>query len=101
MRVLLFFDLPTITTEDKRNYSRFRKFLIQNGFIMLQESVYTRMLITPSAEQSVYNLIKANKPPSGIIQLISLTEKQFSRMEYIVGEHNSEVIDTDERLVII
>lgn len=36
MRMIVFFDLPTITTEDRRNYRLFRKMLIKNGFIMLQ-----------------------------------------------------------------
>ena len=40
MRVLIFFDLPTLTVNDRQNYRTFRKFLIQNGFMMMQESVY-------------------------------------------------------------
>lgn len=42
MRMFIFFDLPVITTENRRNYARFRKFLIKNGFIMMQESVYCK-----------------------------------------------------------
>ena len=37
MRMLVFFDLPTITGEEKRHYRQFRKLLIKNGFVMLQE----------------------------------------------------------------
>ncbi len=48
MRMLVFFDLPTLTKEDKRNYRQFRKLLIKNGFIMLQESVYCKMMTSPS-----------------------------------------------------
>ena len=29
------------------------------------------------------------------------TEKQFSKMEYITGMSTSEVIDSDERLIIL
>lgn len=101
MRTLVFFDLPTDSAEDKRNYRHFRKVLIKNGFLMLQESVYTRMLITPSAEQAVLNIIRKNKPPSGTVQALTVTEKQFSKMEYLVGEYSSDVIDSDERLVIL
>lgn len=101
MRLLVFFDLPTETADDKRNYRHFRKALISNGFIMLQESVYCRMFITPSAENSVIAAIKKQKPPSGIVLLLSVTEKQFSKMEYIVGEYHSEIIDSDERLIIL
>lgn len=101
MRMLVFFDLPVETNEDRRNYRNFRKVLIKNGFIMIQESVYTKLMTTPSVEISVKNLIKKNKPPKGIVQALTVTEKQFSKMEFIVGSGKSEFIDSDERLVIL
>lgn len=67
MRMIVFFDLPTITTEDRRNYRLFRKMLIKNGFIMLQESVYCKLMISPSVEKSINNLLQKNKPPKGLI----------------------------------
>ncbi|NLD86930.1 MAG: CRISPR-associated endonuclease Cas2 [Clostridiales bacterium] len=101
MRMIVFFDLPTETSVDRRNYRLFRKTLVKNGFIMLQESVYCKLMTNPSVEDSVKNLLKSNKPPKGIVLLLTLTEKQFARMEYLVGEHKSETIDTTERLVIL
>lgn len=101
MRVLVFFDLPTETLENKRAYRNFHKLLIKNGFIMMQESVYCRMLLTPSAGRAVLDTIRKNRPPVGLVQVMTVTEKQFAGMEYITGTHYSEVIDSDERLVII
>ncbi len=101
MRILVFFDLPVETNEDRRNYRKFHKMLIKGGFVMLQESVYCKLMTTPSVENSVKNLIEKNKPPKGIVQTLTVTEKQFSKMDYIVGEYKSEYIDTDERLVIL
>lgn len=101
MRVLVFFDLPTETLENKREYRKFHKLLIKNGFLMMQESVYSRMLITPSAGRSVLEIIRKNRPSEGIVQVMTVTEKQFAGMEYITGEHHSEVIDSDERLIIL
>lgn len=101
MRVLVFFDLPTVTLENKREYRKFHKLLIKNGFLMMQESVYSRMLITPSAGRSVLEMIRKNRPADGIVQVMTVTEKQFAGMEYITGEHHSEVIDSDERLIIL
>jgi CRISPR-associated protein Cas2 len=69
--------------------------------MMLQESVYCRMLITPTAAHAAMEIIRKNKPPSGSVQMLSVTEKQFSKMEYLVGEFHSEIIDSDERLVIL
>ena len=100
MRILVFFDLPTLTGEDRRNYRQFRKSLVKNGFIMLQESVYCKLMTTPSVEKSVKNLIVKNRPPKGLVQTLVVTEKQFSKMEYIVGEFKSEIIDSEDRLVV-
>lgn len=101
MRMLVFFDLPTITMEDKRNYRQFRKILIKNGFVMLQESVYCKMMTSPSMENSCKKLIYANRPPQGLVQLLSVTEKQFVKMDYVVGESKSDVIDSEDRLIIL
>lgn len=101
MRIIVFFDLPTETGDDRRNYRKFRKALVKNGFIMLQESVYCRMISSPSVEMSVKKMIKDNKPPKGLVQFLSVTEKQFAKMEYVVGEHSSEVIDNSDKVVIL
>lgn len=101
MRMLVMFDLPTETAEDRRNYRKFRKALISNGFYMMQESVYTRMVLTPSVQRSAMEAVRKNKPPAGLVQILTVTEKQFSQMEYLVGEAHHEVVDSDERLVIL
>ena len=101
MRILVFFDLPTLTNEDKRNYRSSRNVLIKNGFIMLQESVYCKLMTSPSVENSVKNMIQKNKPPQGIVQTLLVTEKQFSKMDYVVGESKSDIIDSEERLIIL
>ena len=101
MRVLVFFDLPTETLENRREYRKFHKTLIKNGFLMMQESVYCRMLITPSAGKAVLDVIRKNRPADGIVQVMTVTEKQFAGMEYITGEYHSEVIESDERLIIL
>lgn len=97
----MFFDLPTETAEDKRNYRNFRKALIKNGFLMMQESVYCKLLTTPSVENSVKNLIYKNKPEKGIVQTLLVTEKQFTKMEFVVGEWKNDIINSDERLIVL
>lgn len=101
MRMLVFFDLPTLTEEDRKNYRHFRRILIKNGFIMLQESVYCKMMTSPSVENSCRKLIYNNKPPHGLIQILSITEKQFTKMDYVVGAGTSDVIDSEEHLIIL
>ena len=101
MRMLVFFDLPTETAEDKANYRHFRKLLIKNGFLMMQESVYCRLLITPTAEKSLIDTLRKQKPPKGIVQALTITEKQFAHMECIVGEMHTDVVNSDERLIVL
>ena len=100
MRVIVFFDLPTLTSENRREYVRFRKFLIKNGFLMMQESVYTKMALNQTAATSIVESVRKNKPLEGIVQMMTVTEKQYNRMEYVCGEFSSDVLCTDERLVV-
>ena len=51
--------------------------------------------------KSVINNIRKNKPPDGLVQVLTVTEKQFEKMEFITGSFESDVIDSDERLVIL
>lgn len=101
MRILIFFDLPTETPKERRIYSKFRKLLISEGFIMMQESVYTKLALNNSIVNSVKEKIYKNKPPKGIVQMLVITEKQFSDIEYITGKNSSNTINDVERLVII
>ncbi len=88
MRILVFFDLPTETSKDRKIYSKFRKFLIKEGFIMMQESVYSKLALNNSITNAIRDKIEKNKPPKGIVQMLVITEKQFSSMEYIVRRKN-------------
>ena len=88
MRILVFFDLPTETSKDRKSYSKFRKFLIDEGFIMMQESVYSKLTLNSSVTTLMREKIGKNKPPKGIVQILIITEKQFGSMEYIVRREN-------------
>lgn len=101
MRVIVFFDLPTETGEDKRQYRKFRKFLIQKGFLMMQESVYCKLALNTTVADAIVQAVKMNKPNSGLVQLLVITEKQYARMEFVIGSSKNDIIDTDERLVVL
>ena len=99
MRVMIFFDLPTDTIADRREYTRFRKYLIKTGFVMMQESVYSKLVLNQSAVRPVTDGIRKNRPPRGLVQMLCITEKQYAGMEYLVGSGESDVLTTDERFV--
>lgn len=99
MRIMVMFDLPNVTSEDRREYTRFRKFLIKNGFMMMQESIYSKIVLNGTVQTSMMEKLRSNKPSKGSVIALTVTEKQFAKMEFILGESNSDIIDTDERFI--
>lgn len=101
MRLFAMFDLPTITSTDKKNYRDFRKFLLMTGFVQLQESVYTKIVLNKNAANAVKKQIQDHKPPEGKVCVLEVTEKQYSQMLILVGEVKSEMIDSADRIVYV
>ena len=88
MRLILFFDLPVTTKKDRKTYAQFRKYLIQNGYMMMQYSVYCKIFANrEAAVKHVANLEKS-VPKKGQIRLLLVTEKQYAKIEIITGNHN-------------
>ena len=101
MRTILFFDLPTLTLLDQRNYRKFVKGIKKLGFYIIQESVYVKMSIDSQVAESIINKVKLLSPPKGSIMVLTITEKQFSQMQFILGENVSSIISSDERVIIL
>ena len=101
MRMILMFDMPTETTEERKAYRKFRKFLLSEGFIMHQFSVYSKLLLNNTANNAMIGRLKVNNPKKGNITLLTVTEKQFARMVYLHGERNTSVANSDSRLVFL
>lgn len=101
MRILVMFDLPVGTESERKNYRLFRKYLIKSGFLMLQESVYCKIAQNTTVADAIIANVRKNGPDDGLVQVLKITEKQYSRMEYIVGESKTDVLDSDERLVVL
>lgn len=101
MRILVMFDLPVGTESERKNHRLFRKYLIKSGFLMLQESVYCKIAQNTTVADAIIANVRKNGPDDGLVQVLKITEKQYSRMEYIVGESKSDVLDSDERLVVL
>lgn len=101
MRMILMFDMPTETVEERKAYRKFRKFLLSEGFIMHQFSVYSKLLLNNSANKAMIDRLQANNPKKGSITLLTVTEKQFARMIYFNGERDMSVANSDKRLVFL
>lgn len=101
MRIILFFDLPVISEKDKRIYFLFRKYLIKNGYIMIQYSVYCKIFANRESAVQHIATLKNNLPEKGSIRTMMVTEKQYSRMQILVGNKSSleEKITPDPFLI--
>lgn len=101
MRTISFFDLPTLTAKDRMEYRHFVKNLITVGFYRIQESVFVMMNINPQGAESVIKLVRSFKPSGGNIMALTVTEQQFARMDIILGEMSTDVVNTMDRIIEI
>lgn len=102
MRVVLFFDLPTTSKKDVRIYNDFRKYLIKNGYMMMQYSVYSKILPNRDSATKHIQVLKKQVPQNGHIRLMMITEKQYSNIDIIIGgKSNQEKVLTIDPVVIL
>ena len=102
MRILVMFDLPVGTEAERKNYRMFRKHLIKSGFLMLQESVYCKIAQNSTMADAIISNVKKNRPDHGLVQVLKITEKQYSKMEIIIGgKSNQEKIITKEVMIVL
>ena len=85
MRMLVFFDLPVTTAKNRREATRFRKFLLNDGYHMLQYSVYARVCNGVVAVEKHRARIRQNLPDNGAIRLLVITEKQYESIDILLG----------------
>lgn len=85
MRMLVFFDLPTLTKEDRKKAQAFRQFLLKDGYVMLQLSVYSRICKGSYEVDRHSQRLKSALPEEGSVRLLTVTEKQYAGMEILLG----------------
>ena len=90
MWLFVMFDVPVGSRTARRRYARLRKALKRQGFSMLQYSVYARYFASEEATTRHRRLIRAMVPPSGHVRLLSVTDRQFGKMEVFLGETEHE-----------
>lgn len=85
MRIILFFDLPMFSNAEVRRYTRFRKYLLKKGYIMMQYSIYSK--IFPNRDTVKWHMqdLERNLPPDGSVMTMTVTEKQYQSINCLVG----------------
>lgn len=87
MWVVVMFDLPTGTRSERKHYTRFRKRLVEQGYVMLQYSVYGRPCPSDENAQMHVKRVQAALPPvEGQVRVLTLTDHQFGRMQIFQGK---------------
>ena len=86
MRIIVFFDLPVKTRLQRKIANQFRKFLLKDGYQMLQLSVYTRIVRGRDSLEKHNKRLTAHLPEEGSVRCLEITEKQFTSMLLLVGE---------------
>lgn len=86
MWVIALFDLPVDSREARRQYTRFRKALIRDGFLQMQYSVYLRHASSRENAEVHMQRVEHAVPPEGEVRVLTLTDKQFSRMRVFWGQ---------------
>lgn len=100
MRILLMFDLPIETKLQQKEYTKFHKSLISHGFVMIQYSIYVKIVNTESKVLRVIDKIRVDLPSKGNIRILVVTDKQYQDMIFLVGDKNlNEQINTNERYI--
>lgn len=100
MWLVVMFDLPVVTPVEKREYARFRKYLLGEGFIQLQYSVYAKFCASRENSRKYYNYIQKAVPLGGYVRLLSVTDKQFGEMVSLYGRRRQEVEKKPEQLLL-
>jgi len=90
MRLLVFFDLPVKTATQRKVATKFRNFLLNDGYHMVQFSIYARVCNGMDAVAKHKKRLYSSLPDNGSIRLLVITEKQYQGIEILVGELKSE-----------
>lgn len=94
MRMLVFFDLPVQTKLERKEAARFRKFLLKDGYFMLQFSVYVRICNGLDHVAVHRARLRQNVPKNGSVRLLVVTEKQYESIDLLLGDFSEEELIT-------
>jgi CRISPR-associated protein Cas2 len=99
--LFVFFDLPVGTKAERRWATKFRNFLKDDGFLMLQFSVYARVCRGEDAAEKHAQRVMKNLPPKGSVRALQVTDKQYARMKFLLGEATFNEKKASQQLVLL
>lgn len=94
------FDLPTRTKAERKAYTQFRKRLLNDGFTMMQFSVYMRHCSSEENASVHAKRVEISLPARGEVRLLLITDKQFERMRVFWGRSRKKAEPAPEQLLL-
>lgn len=99
MRIIVFFDLPVVKDSDRKAAAKFRRFLLKDGYAMMQWSVYSRLCNGADSIQTHKQRLKQNLPQKGSVRCLTLSEKQYSSIDILLGTSTFHDLDESTDLI--
>lgn len=99
--LFVFFDLPVGTKLERRAATRFRNFLKDDGYMMLQLSVYARVCRGEEAADKHLQRVTKNLPKKGSVRTLQVTDRQYGRMRLLIGEATKNEKVAPQQMVLL
>lgn len=101
MRLIVIFDLPVETKQDQRNYRKFVRYLTNEGYLMIQYSVYAKLCINANSAKTASKKLKLNSPNDGDIRYLIISEGQYQNIVSINRKYSlqEEITNTNRTLM--
>jgi CRISPR-associated protein Cas2 len=100
MWIMALFDLPVVTSAERKRAGKFRLFLLDQGFEMVQLSVYARFAFSREKAEVITKKIGKAVPPHGKVDILFFTDKQYSQIVSFRGESESILPRNPEQLAL-
>ncbi len=101
MWIIVFFDLPVGTKKQRGTATRFRNFLKDDGYVMLQYSVYARVCRAEDGASKHLGRVLANLPKEGSVRSLQITDRQYEKMRVLLGRATSVERAAREQMVLL
>ncbi len=98
MWLFVFFDLPVTTKKERKLATAFRKMLENDGFTMMQYSVYTRHCASRESADVHVKRVKQKIPEKGQVSIMMITDKQYGDIYNFWGKKSKALPGTPKQL---
>lgn len=99
--MLVCFDLPRDTKENRRDANKYHKKLIELGFTMKQFSIYEREIQQVATRKRIIEILKDRLPSAGAITLYLLPDEVNDSQITILGEKSIKKTVRKPRIIFL